>query len=70
MMDVRSFWKVFFVGLLGGAADAIPGISGGTIYYVVGIYEEMLQNLKNCWASIGSSIVLWSVKPQISRVDS
>lgn len=30
-----------------GAADVIPGVSGGTIAFLTGIYEELLQSIKS-----------------------
>jgi putative membrane protein len=35
-------------GMLMGAADAIPGVSGGTIAFITGIYEELIFSLKQC----------------------
>ncbi|MBR9829822.1 MAG: DUF368 domain-containing protein, partial [Oceanospirillales bacterium] len=29
-----------------GAADAVPGVSGGTIAFITGIYEELIDTLK------------------------
>lgn len=34
---------LFFCGLLAGAADVVPGISGGTVYFVLGVYKELLE---------------------------
>jgi putative membrane protein len=31
-----------------GAADVVPGVSGGTIAFITGIYDEFLDALKNC----------------------
>ena len=28
-----------------GAADAVPGVSGGTIAFITGIYEELITTL-------------------------
>ena len=28
-----------------GAADIVPGVSGGTIAFITGIYEELLEKL-------------------------
>ena len=66
--------KVFFCGILMGIADAIPGISGGTIALLLGIYEELIgsisnfninlfQNLKKkgikyCWNKINGNFLL------------
>ncbi len=30
-----------------GAADVIPGVSGGTIAFITGIYEELVQSIKS-----------------------
>lgn len=30
-----------------GAADVVPGVSGGTIAFISGIYEELLASIKN-----------------------
>ncbi|MDR2472561.1 MAG: DUF368 domain-containing protein [Tannerella sp.] len=30
-----------------GAADVVPGVSGGTIAFITGIYEELLNSVKN-----------------------
>ena len=29
-----------------GAADVVPGVSGGTIAFITGIYEELLNTIK------------------------
>lgn len=34
-------------GLAMGAADVVPGVSGGTIALITGIYNELLHSLKN-----------------------
>lgn len=39
-------WTLFFCGLCMGAADLIPGISGGTIAFILGFYHPLLESLK------------------------
>ena len=34
-------------GLAMGAADVVPGVSGGTIAFVTGIYEELISSINN-----------------------
>nr|WP_067292987.1 DUF368 domain-containing protein [Marinobacterium profundum] len=34
-------------GMLMGAADAVPGVSGGTIAFITGIYEELIHSLRS-----------------------
>ncbi|GAA5318516.1 MAG: DUF368 domain-containing protein [Candidatus Pelagadaptatus aseana] len=31
-----------------GAADVVPGVSGGTIAFITGIYEELIASLRRC----------------------
>jgi putative membrane protein len=44
-------------GMLMGAADAVPGVSGGTIAFITGIYEELIYSLKQC--GVGALRVLF-----------
>ena len=34
-------------GFAMGIADVVPGVSGGTIALVLGIYEQLLENISN-----------------------
>jgi putative membrane protein len=38
---------LFFKGLAMGAADVVPGVSGGTIAFVTGIYVELVDTIKS-----------------------
>ena len=38
---------IFLKGMLMGIADLVPGISGGTIAFVTGIYEDFIEALNN-----------------------
>ncbi len=41
-------------GFLMGAADLVPGVSGGTVALVLGIYERLVHNLRSGAAVLGS----------------
>lgn len=43
--DVRAWLTVYFKGLAMGAADSVPGVSGGTIALITGIYERLIDAL-------------------------
>ncbi|MFY9242856.1 MAG: DUF368 domain-containing protein [Polaribacter sp.] len=46
----RKFKDFLVIGLKGmamGAADVVPGVSGGTIAFISGIYEELLGSISN-----------------------
>lgn len=41
-----KYIKLYIIGLCMGIADIIPGVSGGTIAFVSGIYEKLLSAIK------------------------
>ena len=43
----KHYIVVFIKGMMMGIADIIPGVSGGTIAIITGIYEEFLFTLNN-----------------------
>jgi putative membrane protein len=46
----------FLQGLLMGAADIIPGVSGGTMALIVGIYERLIHSIRSLAASAAYTI--------------
>jgi len=46
-MNVLNYVRLFFVGMAMGVANIIPGVSGGTIAVVFGIYEDLMEALGN-----------------------
>ncbi len=69
-----SYLTILFKGIAMGAADVVPGVSGGTIAFISGIYEELIDSidkvnlsvfkvwrtkgLKTAWASINGTFLL------------
>lgn len=47
MADLRQRALLFSKGVAMGAADVVPGVSGGTIAFMTGIYEELLSSIKS-----------------------
>ncbi|MFC6996119.1 DUF368 domain-containing protein [Rufibacter roseus] len=70
----REYLLLFLKGMAMGAADVVPGVSGGTIAFITGIYEELLGairsvngealkllskfNLKGFWQHINGSFLV------------
>ncbi len=42
----QSMVRVFLTGFMMGAADIVPGVSGGTIAFIFGIYEKLVETIK------------------------
>jgi putative membrane protein len=69
----KTFW-VFLKGMAMGLADSVPGVSGGTIAVITGIYDEIIfsirsinlnalrilfvSGIKPAWASINGTFLL------------
>ncbi|HIZ05965.1 MAG TPA: DUF368 domain-containing protein [Candidatus Phocaeicola gallistercoris] len=45
--DWKSYALLTLKGMSMGAADVVPGVSGGTIAFIVGIYDELLDSIKS-----------------------
>ncbi len=46
MKPIQRYLSLFLKGVGIGSADIIPGVSGGTIALITGIYEELLEALQ------------------------
>lgn len=42
----QALW-IFICGLLMGSADVVPGISGGTMAFILGIYEDLIGSIRS-----------------------
>lgn len=47
MRKINQYFGLFLKGAAMGAANVIPGVSGGTIAFITGIYEELIHAIKS-----------------------
>lgn len=47
MKTLKQFIFLYLKGIGMGSADVIPGVSGGTIAFITGIYEELLDSIRS-----------------------
>ena len=45
--NLKDYGFLVLKGMGMGAADVVPGVSGGTIAFIVGIYEELILSLRH-----------------------
>ncbi|WP_158116724.1 DUF368 domain-containing protein [Vibrio cincinnatiensis] len=50
-----NYVSTFFKGIAMGAADVVPGVSGGTIAFITGIYDSLLESIRR----INPSLILY-----------
>jgi len=43
--SLKDFAGLYLRGIAMGAADLVPGVSGGTIALITGIYDELLGSI-------------------------
>jgi putative membrane protein len=43
--NIFDYLIISLKGMAMGAADAVPGVSGGTIAFISGIYEELIASI-------------------------
>ncbi|WP_298899959.1 DUF368 domain-containing protein [uncultured Psychroserpens sp.] len=48
----KDYFLITFKGIAMGAADVVPGVSGGTIAFISGIYEELIESIDNINLSV------------------
>ena len=43
--SIREHLRIYITGLIMGGADIVPGVSGGTMAFILGIYEELIESI-------------------------
>ncbi len=46
-MKIKKYLLTYLKGVAMGAADIVPGVSGGSIAFITGIYEELLDSFNS-----------------------
>ncbi|WP_050798578.1 DUF368 domain-containing protein [Vibrio mediterranei] len=49
---MKNYLTTFLKGMAMGAADVVPGVSGGTIAFITGIYDTLLESIRRINPSI------------------
>ena len=44
--EIRNPIRLFLTGFAMGSADIVPGVSGGTIALIFGVYEQLISSIK------------------------
>ena len=71
MTSARQITANFIRGGLIGTAEVIPGVSGGTIALVVGLYDRIVRSASSFFRAIGSLLLgrFQDSKSHISKVE-
>lgn len=72
LIGVTRYLLILFTALKGfamGAANVIPGVSGGTIAFITGIYERLISALKNFDLATVKLVFTGKFKQAAEKVD-
>lgn len=61
---IKDYVKLYFSGILMGSSDIVPGVSGGTMAFILGIYEELISAI----SSINKELILKVVNFKIKDI--
>lgn len=67
----RSFPDYIILGVKGicmGASDVVPGVSGGTMAFVLGIYEELINAIRSFDLKCFQFLVTLKFRPLLDRI--
>jgi len=65
---MKKFLRLFFSGFMMGSADTVPGVSGGTIAFLLGIYEQLIYSIKLLSGEVLHLIVRLKIKEAWQKV--
>jgi len=66
---IKAVLQWFFKGAVMGAADAVPGVSGGTMALITGIYERLIGALASFRVSMLRDLARGEVRSVWERLD-
>ncbi len=67
-MDMKKYLRLFFTGFMMGSADIVPGVSGGTIAFIFGIYEELVQTITTVSGRTLKLVLQFKIKEALQTV--
>ena len=54
--NIKDYFLITLKGIAMGAADVVPGVSGGTIAFITGIYEELIDTINKIDFSVFKTV--------------
>lgn len=64
----KEYIVLYIKGFMMGIADLIPGVSGGTIAFITGIYENLLDAISSFNKDVITKLLKFQIKDALSQV--
>lgn len=61
-------WLVF-TGVAMGSADVVPGVSGGTMAFILGIYEELIDTIKSVNLQFFRLLIRFRIRDALEHIN-
>ena len=66
--SLKEFPMLLLKGFLMGSADVVPGVSGGTMALILGIYERLLSAIKSVSGSVVKDVLTFRFMQAVAQV--
>jgi putative membrane protein len=63
-----EYVRIFFTGVAMGSADIVPGVSGGTMAFILGVYEDLINAIKSFNVQLVQHVLRLDVKAALDHV--
>ena len=63
-----EYLRLYFSGFAMGSADIVPGVSGGTMAFILGIYETLINAIKSADMDVIRMALKFDVKGVIDHI--
>ncbi len=64
----KDYVYLFFTGVTMGAADVVPGVSGGTMAFIMGVYQELIDAIKSVDLGVLKLLLRFRFKEVLEQV--
>ncbi len=71
MNDQRTFKDYFYLFVTGvtmGSADVVPGVSGGTMAFIMGVYQELIDAIKSVDLGLLKLLLRFKLRAAVEHV--
>ena len=66
--SLMAYLLLFIKGFCMGASDVVPGVSGGTIAFILGIYKELIKSIKSFDLIFFRKILSFKIKDAMNHI--
>jgi putative membrane protein len=64
----REYARIFFTGVAMGSADIVPGVSGGTMAFILGIYQDLINSIRSFNVDLIRLVLKGDIRGAMSHV--